>query len=285
LKRLLIFGYGFTGRALVRRIGGWRIAATSRDRLTREALTAMGVAGCDPADSAALMHELRAADAVLVAAPPGEDGCPGLLAMASIWPEPGPAWVGYLSTTGVYGDRGGRWVREDTPPAPLSPEAHRRVHAEQAWSAFAAARGAASAIFRLPGIYGPGRSALDRVRAGEARRWISPGHVFSRIHVDDLAAALAAALERGATGVFNACDDEPAPAADVTLEACRLLGIAPPAPQPLDVQGLSPAAKRFWAESKRVSNARAKAALSWRPAYPSYREGLAAILDAEGRTG
>jgi nucleoside-diphosphate-sugar epimerase len=152
------------------------------------------------------------------------------------------------------------------------------VAAEAAW----AGTGRPLAIFRLPGIYGPGRSALDRVRDGTARRMNTPGQVFSRIHVDDIADGLAAALERpDRTGVFNLCDDEPAPAADVTLEACRLLGAEPPPETPLDLDALTPAARRFWAESKRVSNARAKSALGWRPAHPTYREGLAAILATE----
>ena len=151
--------------------------------------------------------------------------------------------------------------------------------AEAAW----AGTGWPLAVFRLPGIYGPGRSALDRVRDGTARRMAAPGQVFSRIHVEDLADGLAAALARpDRTSVFNLCDDEPAPAADVTLEACRLLGTEPPPQTPLDLDALTPAARRFWAESKRVSNARAKAALGWRPAHPTYREGLAAILAAGG---
>ncbi|MFM8940388.1 MAG: hypothetical protein ACKOEY_10410, partial [Phenylobacterium sp.] len=162
-------------------------------------------------------------------------------------------------------------MREASELRPASETARRRVAAEAAW----AGTGRPLAIFRLPGIYGPGRSALDRVREGSPRRMTAPGQVFSRIHVDDLADGLAAALARPErTGVFNLCDAEPAPAAVVTLEACRLLGAEPTPETPLDLDALTPAARRFWAESKRVSNARAKAALGWRPAHPSYREGL-----------
>jgi nucleoside-diphosphate-sugar epimerase len=233
-------------------------------------------------DGDALATVLRRSDALLVtAAPDPETGlCPGFEALAPhLAPGSGPGWIGYLSTTGVYGDRGGGWVRETSELRPASETARRRVAAEAAW----AGTGRPLAIFRLPGIYGPGRSALDRVRDGTARRMAAPGQVFSRIHVDDLADGLAAALARpDRTGVFNLCDDEPAPAADVTLEACRLLGVEAPPETPLDLDALTPAARRFWAESKRVSNARAKAALSWRPAHPTYREGLAAILAAGG---
>jgi nucleoside-diphosphate-sugar epimerase len=283
-RAVLLFGYGFTGRALARRIGPHgRMLATSRDAPTRSEMTQAGVGSLDPADETALRHALGEVDAVLVAAPPGEGGCPGLQAMAPLWPKCGPRWIGYLSTTGVYGNRDGGWVREDTPPAPASPEAHRRVAAEGGWRELGVRHGVAVSTFRLPGIYGPGRSALDRVRSGEARRWTKPGQVFSRIHVDDLADALARALNRPERdGVYTLCDDEPAAPSDVTAFACELLNLEPPPEQPLDPAALSPMARRFWAESKRIPNARAKAALGWRPAYPTYREGLQAVLAAGG---
>ncbi len=284
-RRLLVFGHGFTGRALVARLGGaWRISATSRDADTRARMAAEGLDALDPADVPALADAAGAADAVLVAAPPGEAGCPGLAALGPSLRAACPrrSWLGYLSTTGVYGDRRGGWVREDTLPATASPEGRRRVAAEAGWRALAEQTGSPLFVFRLPGIYGPGRSALDRVRAGEARRWVKPGQVFSRIHVDDLADALARAMERPArAGVFTLCDDEPAAPADLTAFACRLLGLTPPPEQLLDEAALSPMARRFWAESKRIPNARAKAALGWRPAHPTYREGLEAVLAAE----
>ena len=332
MTRLLIFGYGFTGAALVRRLDGWTVSATSRDARTRERMAAAGLDAIDPTDPAALGQAVAAADAILIAAPPGEPGCPGLAALAPLLrpaPPPSssglsrgssvqpsarvraegvasaadldprdkpeddggswagtykgaPSWIAYLSTTGVYGDRAGGWVREDTPATPASPEGDRRLQAEQGWRDLAKATGSPLFIFRLPGIYGPGRSPLDRVRAGTARRWVKPGQVFSRIHVDDLADALARALARPQrAGVYNLCDDEPAAPADVTAYAARLLGIEPPPEEPLDPTALSPMARRFWAESKRISNARAKAALGWRPAYPTYREGLEAVHGAE----
>ena len=224
------------------------------------------------------------ASAVLITAPPDSDGCPGLqalvpaLARARAFPD----WTGYLSTTGVYGDRRGGWVTEQSRLAAQSLGGARRVGAERDWLEVGRGMGLTVTLFRLPGIYGPGRSALDRLRAGRDRRIAAPGQVFSRIHVDDLAAGVAASIDRPRPGgVYNLCDDEPAPNGDVVAYAAGLLGLPAPPEIPLAEAGLSAMAQRFYAESKRVSNARAKAELGWRPAYPSYREGLAAILDAE----
>jgi nucleoside-diphosphate-sugar epimerase len=281
--RLLIFGFGFTGAALAKRLQpkGWTVSGTSRRPERRAALAAIGIEGLDPDNSAELGAAACIADALLIAAPPGEGGCPGWAALQGAELHRTRPWIGYLSTTGVYGDRGGRWVFETTPVAPLSPEAHRRVAAEAAWMRLADA--CPVCAFRLPGIYGPGRSALDRVRSGEARSVIKPGHVFSRIHVDDLAAGLEAAMARPArAGVYNLCDDDPAPPTDVNAYAAELLGVAPPHPTPFEPEALSPMARRFWAESKRVSNAKAKAALGWRPRYTTYRDGLTAVLAAGG---
>jgi nucleoside-diphosphate-sugar epimerase len=282
--RLLIFGFGFTGAALAKRMQrkGWTVAGTSRRPERRAQLSALGVEGLDPDDRPALIARTRACDALLIAAPPGADGCPGWDALRGSGLERTGAWIGYLSTTGVYGDHGGRWVFETTPPTPLSPEAHRRVAAETAWLALGHA--CPVSVFRLPGIYGPGRrSPLDRVRTGEARQVIKPGHVFSRIHVDDIAAGLEAAIARpDGAGVYNLCDDEPAAPAEVNAYAAELLGLPPPRQEVFDPRALSPMARRFWAESKRVSNAKAKASLGWRPLYPTYREGLRAVLAGEG---
>ena len=278
MSGLLIFGYGFTGAALVRRLDGWSVRATSRNAATRDRMAGAGLHAVDPAEPTSIRPAIAHSDAILIAAPPGEHGCPGLAALGPHLAARPAKWIGYLSTTGVYGDRAGGWVREDTPPAPASAEGERRLRAEQGWRDLAEATALPLFIFRLPGIYGPGRSPLDRVRAGTARRWVKPGQVFSRIHVDDLADALARALARPErAGVYNICDDEPAAPADVTAYAARLLELEPPPEEPLDPAALSPTARRFWADSKRVSNARAKAALGWRPEYPTYREGLRAI--------
>jgi nucleoside-diphosphate-sugar epimerase len=255
--RLFIFGYGYVAGALSRRLTakGWTVAASVRD----------------PADAARL-----AADT---------GGCPGLqalvpaLALARAFPD----WTGYLSTTGVYGDRHGGWVFEASRLSAQSVEGARRVGAERDWLEVGRGMGLTVAIFRLPGIYGPGRSAFDRLRAGEARRIVSPGQVFSRIHVDDLAAGLEASMARPrAAGIYNLCDDEPAANSDVVAYAAQLLGRTPPPEVALADAKLSPAALRFYAENKRVSNARAKSELGWWPAYPTYREGLRAVLEAGG---
>jgi nucleoside-diphosphate-sugar epimerase len=276
-NHLFVFGFGYSGSVLAGRLmaRGWRTAGTGRTVEARAAMAAEGVEPVDPADPAALAAAAEAADAILAAAPPTAEGCPALAALGPILDRRRPRWLGYLSTTGVYGDRGGRWVFEDSPLHARSTEGARRVGPERDWLQ----RGAC--IFRLPGIYGPGRSPFERLRNGTARRPVKPGQVFSRIHVDDLAAGLEASIRRPrAGGIYNLCDDEPAPAAAVTAYAAGLLGMDPPREQPFD-EAAPPAARRFWAENKRVSNARAKAELGWRPRYPSYREGLKAVLAAE----
>ena len=287
---LLIFGFGFTGKALARRLmaQGWTVSATARRPEDRAEAAALGVQAFDPGDAPALAEATAKARAVLVTAPPGERGCPGLLALAPAIAASGafPDWIGYLSTTGVYGDRGGGWVFESSALSAQSIEGARRVAAERDWRQIGRGMGLTVTTFRLPGIYGPGRSPFDRLREGTARRLVKPGHVFSRIHVDDLAAGLEASIARPRpAGIYNLCDDEPASAAEVTAYAAGLLQMTVPPAEPFDPKALSPAARRFYAECKRVSNARAKAELGWRPAYPTYREGLQAILDTERRGG
>ncbi|MFC3076492.1 SDR family oxidoreductase [Phenylobacterium terrae] len=281
--KLFVFGYGYSARALARRLrpDGWTIAATAR---TPEAAAELAAEGVDPApldDPEAMARAAGEAKAVLITAPPTAEGCPSLPVLPRAIARSGafPDWVGYLSTTGVYGDRGGGWVFEDSRLAAASLEGARRVGAERDWLDVARGMGLTLTIFRLPGIYGPGRSAFDRLRAGRARRIAAPGQVFSRIHVDDLASGLAASIARPrAGGIYNLCDDEPAPNSDVIAYAAQLLGMAPPPEIPLSEAEISGPGRRFYAESKRVSNARAKAELGWRPAYPTYREGLRAIL-------
>jgi nucleoside-diphosphate-sugar epimerase len=285
--RLFVFGYGYAGRALARRLAaqGWSVAASVRNEADAARIEAEGVTAIEVGDRARLAEELAHTQALLITAPPDAGGCPGLQAMVPALATAGafPDWIGYLSTTGVYGDRHGGWVFEDSRLAAQSVEGARRVGAERDWLEVGRGMGLTVTIFRLPGIYGPGRSALDRLRAGEARRIVAPGQVFSRIHVDDLAAGLEASIARPrAGGIYNLCDDEPAPNPDVVAYAAALLGLETPPEVALAEAGLSAAALRFYAESKRVSNARAKAELGWRPQYPTYREGLAAILAAGG---
>jgi nucleoside-diphosphate-sugar epimerase len=287
---LLIFGFGYVGKALARRMldRGWTVSATARGAADLAAAETLGAQTIDPADEAALAAVAAKATAVLITAPPDEGGCPGLRALAPAIAAAGafPDWIGYLSTTGVYGDREGHWVFETSALNAQSVEGARRVAAERDWRQMGRGMGLTVATFRLPGIYGPGRSPFDRLRQGTAQRLVKPGHVFSRIHVEDLAAGLEASMARPRpAGVYNLCDDEPASAAEVTTFAAALLGIEPPPEEPFDAEALSPAAQRFYAECKRVSNARAKAELGWRPAYPTYREGLSAILEQERLAG
>lgn len=285
--KLLIYGYGFAGRALAGRMQarGWNVAATFRKPEDAGRLAADGVEPVPASDPVLLDAQAAAAQAVLITAPPGAEGCPGLpalvpaLARARAFPD----WLGYLSTTGVYGDRKGGWVFEHSRLAAQSREGARRVAAERDWLDVGRGMGLTVAVFRLPGIYGPGRSTFDRLREGRARRIAAPGQVFSRIHVEDLAAGLEASIARPrAGGIYNLCDDEPAPNSEVVAYAARLLGMEPPPEMTLEEAALSPAAMRFYGESKRVSNALAKAELGWRPAYPTYREGLRAVLAAGG---
>lgn len=284
--RLFVFGSGYSGLALARRLQaqGWRVTATARNEAGRQALAAEGIAAVDPADAAAMTRAVTGCDAVLITAPPTERGCPALPAVSAALASAGgyPDWIGYLSTTGVYGDRGGRWVRETSRLAAQSVPGARRVAAERDWLDVGRGMGLTVTIFRLPGIYGPGRSAFDRLRDGTARRVVRPGQVFSRIHVSDLAAALQASIERPcAGGIYNLCDDEPCPPEDVVTYAAMLLGVEPPPLVVYDPDAVSSASRRFFTESKRVSNALAKAELGWRPAFATYREGLRAILAGE----
>lgn len=195
------------------------------------------------------------------------------------------AWVGYLSTTGVYGDTGGATVDESAPLAPTSARSRQRMDAEAAWLRLRRDSDMPVHIFRLAGIYGPGRSALDQARAGAARRIDRPGHLFSRIHVDDIGNVLWASIAKSDPGaVYNVCDDEPAAPADVTAEACRLLGVAPPPLLPFDeaAKDMSEMAKSFWRDNRRVANDRIKRDLGVKLLYPDYRVGLKAVLAAGG---
>ena len=285
MPNLLVFGFGFTGQALARRLlgEGWSFWAAVRSEESADAARALGVTPIDAGDRAALVAA-PAMNAILVTAPPDDHGCPGLRALvpALAQAQAFPDWIGYLSTTGVYGDREGRWAFEHSPLRARSPEAARRVAAERDWLEVGRGMGLTVQIFRLPGIYGPGRSTFDRLREGRVRNLVKPGQVFSRIHVEDIAAGLAASIARPHAGrAYNLCDDDPAPPHELNAYAAALMGLEPPALAAFDEAALPPAARRFWSENKRVSNARAKAELGWRPRYPSYREGLTAIYAVE----
>jgi nucleoside-diphosphate-sugar epimerase len=285
--RLFIYGYGFVGRTLARRMRakGWEVSATYRNPADGEAMRAEGVDAVAADDKHAIAARLSDVQAVLVTPPPGPEGCPALQVLVPALAKAGafPDWIGYLSTTGVYGDRRGGWAFEDSRLAAQSLEGARRVAAERDWLEVARGMGLTLTVHRLPGIYGPGRSAFDRLREGRAKRYDAPGHVVGRVHVDDLAAGLEASIARPrAGGIYNLVDDAPAANSEVIAHAAALLGLPAPPLTPLDIDALPVKAQRFYRENRRVSNARAKAELGWRLAYPTYREGLAAILAAEG---
>ena len=281
-KTLLSLGHGYSARALAARLipQGWRIIGTTR---SREKLDEIAATGVEPmlwpgSDLSSLLQEVPN---LLVSAGPGPEGDPVLLDLQDEITAAAPhlRWVGYLSTTGVYGDHGGDWVDETTPLTPSTRRGAARVQAEAAWSAIP---GLPLHIFRLAGIYGPGRGPFAKVRKGTARRIIKPGQVFSRIHVEDIAQALDLSLAKPQPGaIYNLCDDDPAPPQDVIGHAAALLGLPLPPAVDFDKAEMTPMARSFYAESKKVRNDHAKAALGWQPIYPDYRSGLAALLEAE----
>ena len=280
MSRLFCFGLGYSAGFLARDLAaaGWTIAGTSRDPAGGAALFTRDHPLADPA------RTLSGATHVLLSVPPDEFGDPVLDRLAAaVAAIAGLRWVGYLSTTGGYGDCGGAWVDETTEPRPAGERGRRRLRAEEGWLALHRSTHLPLHIFRLAGIYGPGRSPLDAVRAGTARRIDKPGHVFSRIHVADLAQTLVRAMTRRDPGrVYNVCDDEAAAPGEVISHAADLLGVASPPIVEFAAATLSPMARSFYDDNKRVCNRRIKTALGVTLRYPSYREGLAAILALEG---
>lgn len=277
---LLTLGHGYSAAALAASLGPeWRRLGTVRDPARAAQLVAAGIEPVDWNDAAALEAAVAAASHVLVSTPPGPDGDPALARLGARLRRRGPDWVGYLSTTGVYGDRQGGWVDETSPLAPVGPRGRARVAAERDWQA----TGLPVEVFRLAGIYGPGRSAFDRLRAGRAQRVVKPGQVFSRIHVEDIARALAAAMARPRPGAaWNLADDAPAPPQDVIAFAAELLGMEPPPEIAFEDADLGPMARSFWDESKRVCNRKLRTELGVALRHPDYRAGLRAILAAGG---
>jgi nucleoside-diphosphate-sugar epimerase len=273
--RVLIFGFGYSAAVIAEDLRGhaeW-IGGTTRDE-ARSAEPAR--AGVEPLifGGRHAAEALRHTTHILNSIPP-QDGVDPVLALHAeqIHAAPELRWIGYLSTVGVYGDCGGAWVDEDTPPNPSQPRTRARLEAENAWRRL----DRPLAIFRISGIYGPGRNALANLAEGAARRIVKPGQIFNRIHVADLAAIVAAALAREASGIFNVADDEPAPQQDVIAYAANLMGIAPPPEIDFTSADLSPMARSFYGENRRVSNRRIKEQLGIALRYPTYRDGLTAL--------
>lgn len=278
---LVIVGYGYSSKAIHAALEGklesLTVTCRTADKAARLKADGLNTIVFDGTTrSAALDDALSAATHLIMSAAPGDAGDP-LLTHHDIAAAAALQWVGYLSTVGVYGNHDGAWVDEETPVDPQSKRSKMRVAAEKAWLHRQAVIGFELGIFRLAGIYGPGRSALDKVRAGEARRIIKPGQVFNRIHVDDIGRVVAAAASQGEGGVFNITDDEPGPPQDVIAHAADLLGIDAPPEVTFEDADLSPMGRSFYGENKRVSNAKIKQAFG-PMLYPTYREGLVGLL-------
>ena len=289
MHHILIFGLGYTATALAKRLSpdAWQISATSRSRDGVAAIQDSGYRAFQFSDDHPPSPELRAAVSnashIVVSTPPGSAGDPVLHTMSdNLIAATQLKWVGYLSTIGVYGDHDGQWIDETTPATPTSARSKRRLAAEQAWQQLAERSKFNLNIFRLAGIYGPGRSAFDKLRSGRARAIINPGQVFNRIHVDDAAEVISAALhDRGEHIIYNVTDDLPAPPQDVLDHAAELMGVAPPNRVSLDEAALSEMAKSFYSENKRVRNRRIKDDLDVALSYPTYKEGLTMIHRAK----
>jgi nucleoside-diphosphate-sugar epimerase len=284
MSHLFCFGFGFTARRLASKLRavGWTISATARTEEKCAALTAEGIA-CQLFDGTAALADLKPlqnATHILLSAPPGEEGDPvlnlhrdDLAAIESL------QWIGYLSATSVYGDTGGRLVDENAPLRATTARGIRRIESEEAWLNNVSTIGLPVHVFRLAGIYGPGRSAIDQLRSGRARRIIKPGHLFSRIHVDDIVTVLEASIARARPGsIYNVCDDEAAMSSTVIEYAAELLDVDPPPAMPFDGADLSEMARSFYADNRRIDNRLIKSALGVTLSYPDYRAGLKAIL-------
>lgn len=277
--RLFVFGLGYSANRFIAQHGGQftGIAGTVRTAGKPVALAPARdietlVFTPDVTDPRITDH-LANADLLLVSVPPGADGDPVLQAFGARIAASGIRRIVYLSSVGVYGDHQGAWIDET---APVHGEGRRkaRIDAEDAWRAVAGNR---TTILRIAGIYGPGRNALENLKAGKAHRIVKPGQVFNRIHADDITAAIAAAFEHPQTGIWNLCDDEPAPPQDVVTFAASLMGMTPPPEQNFDDAEMSPMARSFYASNNRISNARLKRELGVKLAFPTYREGLTAL--------
>jgi nucleoside-diphosphate-sugar epimerase len=285
MSRLFAFGLGFSAQALAERLAdkGWQIAGTARDPRNVAQLDTRGYAvtrfAGEPGNAAAAKL-LEGTTHLLLSVPPGKEGDPvlahyraELAALSSL------EWIGYLSTVGIYGDQDGNWVDESTEPKPNTARTEARVEAERAWLTFGEETGVKVHIFRLAGIYGPGRCVFDKLRDGTARRIKKGNQVFSRIHVEDIASVLEASMARPRAGaIYNVADDEPAAPGEVVAYAAEMLGMTPPPEVPFEEADLTPMARSFYEGSRRIGNARIKSELGVELRYPTYREGLASLL-------
>ncbi|WP_375464447.1 SDR family oxidoreductase [uncultured Methylobacterium sp.] len=287
---LFVFGLGFSARHFAEgargRFATIRATVTEADKaraIEAEAGFAMRAFGPET-DDPRIIADLADSDALLVSAPPDRDGDPVLRRFRDAIVHSRIGWIGYLSTIGVYGDHGGAWIDEATPATPKSARSQGRLAVENAWLALGAETGKAVQVFRLSGIYGPGRNPIAKLRDGRSQRIVKAGQVFNRIHVDDIAATLSASLDRPRNGaVYNVTDDEPAAPEIVTEYAAALTGLPLPPEVDFETADLSPMARSFYGENKRVRNRLIREELGVALAFPTYREGLAALKgEAEG---
>ncbi|USG61130.1 SDR family oxidoreductase [Sneathiella marina] len=280
-RRLFCFGLGFTARTFARDYPEWQITGTGRSPTAdgpQDTLSTVPFRRDCPVEN--FTERAKDVTHILLSVPPDDAGDPVFDVMAEqIRALPSLQWIGYLSTTGVYGNLDGGWVDESSSYNPTGPRGQRRVDAEKSWLRQYDEFGLPVHIFRLPGIYGPGRNQLVSLKKGKARRISKPGQVFSRIHVSDLVAILSASMNKPCPGsIYNIADDAPTPPEEVVAYAAELLGVAPPPLQDFETADLSPMARSFYADSKRVSNAKIKSELGIQLKYPTYREGLTALL-------
>ena len=284
--RVFFFGMGYSSLATARAvhqaiapdvpISGTTRSEENADALADSAIRAHLFDGTQP--GATLAEDLLKATHVVLSIPPDDAGDPALRHhRATLDAAENLQWLGYFSTVGVYGDFSGAWIDETAPRRPVNRRSQQRIVAEGQWRDYAAERGVPLAILRLAGIYGPGRSAFDKLRDGAARRIVKPGQVFNRIHVDDIGRITRLAAERKLAGTFNVADDEPAPPQDLVTFAAELMGVAPPPEVPFDSAEMTEMARSFYADNKRVGNAAIKQALALELLHPNYREGLRAI--------
>lgn len=285
MSRLFAFGLGFSAQTLAERLAskGWEIAGTARDDSKIAQLEAGGfeaVRFVGEPGNRDLVGALQGATHLLHSIPPGETGDPVLAHYRCDLARLGSLeWIGYLSTVGVYGDQQGRWVDETTTPKPNSARTEARVEAERAWLDFGAEIGVPTHVFRLAGIYGPGRSVFDKLREGTARRINKNGQVFSRIHVEDIAGVLEASIARPRAGaIYNVADDEPAAPGDVVAYAAKMIGVTPPPEIDFEDADLTPMARSFYEGSRRIGNELIKSELGISLRYPTFREGLASLI-------
>jgi len=288
VSRLFAFGLGFSAQALAARLKaqGWGVAGTARDDAKIAQLSASGydvIRFSGTKDNPDLPPLLQGTTHLLYSIPPGPDGDPVLACYRDEIAKLGSLqWIGYLSTVGVYGDQQGRWVDEETPPKPNSARTEARVEAERAWHDFGKEFGVPVQVFRLAGIYGPGRSVFDKLHAGTARRINKDGQVFSRVHVADIVSVLEASIARPRAGaIYNVADDEPAAPGDVVAHAAEMIGVTPPPEIAFEDADLTPMARSFYEGSRRIGNALIKSELGVTLRYPTYREGLASLIPRE----